>query len=321
MSMLLGYTRSLFFLFICSLLVFLSIGMVSAKTIPRPTDFVTDCCQLLSVEEKNTINATLSKFQQETSTQVAVAVVKSLEGNNIESYATELFRSWGLGTKEKNNGVLLLFALEEKKIRIEVGYGLEGALPDILAGRIIRDEITPLMKQSRYGDAIINGTNAIIFATQGEYTISSPSLYKKSIDEAIPDDVGGMVSAFLGLLFVLGNSLVYTVSYMARSKSIWAGGVGGGFIGVVLIFIFGFGVITAVAAGILIIIGFILDAVLSWNYSSLKSQGKSTNFWDTSGGFSTFYSGSSSSDYSSSSDSFGGFGGGSSGGGGASGGW
>lgn len=303
------------------LMMAVSAFSVLAKNFPAPTGFVTDCCQFLTSEERETIDTALSGFQQETSTQVAVAVVQSLEGDSVENYANELFRTWGIGEKSKNNGVLLLFALDERKIRIEVGYGLEGVLPDALAGRIIDDEITPLMKQSRYAEAVTNGTNAIMLAVKGEYTEATPSLYQPAY---ATDDVGGMVSNFLVLLFFLFNSSVFWISYMARSKSIWAGGIGGGLLGVALMFIFGFGMITGVLTGILIILGFILDAVLSANYARLKSSGKSTDFWNTYGGISTFGNSSSSWGSSSSSDSgssFGGFGGGSSGGGGASGGW
>ncbi|MFN7161273.1 MAG: TPM domain-containing protein [Candidatus Gracilibacteria bacterium] len=305
------------------LMLFLLVGIASvysafAKNFPVPTGFVTDCCSLLTETERQTIDNKLSQFQQETSNQIAVAIVQNLEGDSVESYANELFRTWGIGEKTKNNGVLLLFGLDERKIRIEVGYGLEGVLTDALAGRIINDEITPLMKQSRYADAVVNGTNAIMLAIQGEYSEATPSLYNGAVGSSADEDMSGMVTAFLGLLFLLFNSAIYAISYMARSKSIWAGGIGGGAVGIALMFIFGFGMITAIATGVLAILGLILDMVLSKNYSSLKAQGKSTNFWETSGGLYTFGGGSG---RSSGGSSFGGFGGGSSGGGGASGGW
>lgn len=317
---------SFFFLFRKFAVVYLGVVLLSmllipvhAKNFPTATGFVTDCCSFLTKEERQTIDDTLSKYQQTTSNQIAVAIVKNLEGDSIESYGTELFRLWKIGEAKKNNGILLLFSLDEKKIRIEVGYGLEGAVTDALSAQIIRNEITPAMKQKKYADAVTKGVTALMKAAQGEYNVAAGTLYNGkdgAAGSASDDQAGSLLGGVLFLLFFLGNAFSYVAAYLARSKGIWAGGIGGGAIGLIVMLFLGLGIGTVILTGFLVIAGFVLDAILSANYSTLKTQGKSTRFWDSGGGFFSSRGGG-----SSGGGGFGGFGGGSSGGGGASGGW
>lgn len=299
---------------LCVLSLFSSMTVL-AKTFPTPTGFVTDCCQVMTQEEKKLLDDTLSKFQQETSNQIAVAFVNSLEGDSVENYANELFRAWKIGEKSKNNGVLLIFAMQDRKIRIEVGYGLEGAITDLLSKRIIDQEITPAMKAGKPALAATRGVEALMLAAKGEYNETSSSLYGQTQNNA-EGDGEGMLPFIIGALFLFGNIFSYAFAYMARSKSIWAGGIGGAVLGGILMLFLGTTITAFVLLGVFTAAGFILDAILSATYSNLKAQGRSTSFWDTGGGFFTSGGGS-----SSGGGGFGGFGGGSSGGGGASGGW
>ncbi|MBX9765264.1 TPM domain-containing protein, partial [Patescibacteria group bacterium] len=105
-----------------------------------PTGYVNDFAGALSEETETALNAELENFTKETGGEIAVAVVSSLGGDALESYANTLFREWGVGGKETNTGILFLVAVEDREVRIEVGYGYEGVVPDAYASRIIRDD-------------------------------------------------------------------------------------------------------------------------------------------------------------------------------------
>jgi len=131
--------------------------------------YVTDEAAVLSSSEISSLETKLADFEKETSNQVVVYIVSSLNGESLEETSFEIAEKNGIGQKGKNNGVLLFIAINDRKLRIEVGYGLEGALPDALSNQIIRKEITPSFKQGNYYAGINAGVDAIIKATKGEY--------------------------------------------------------------------------------------------------------------------------------------------------------
>jgi len=155
---------------IAALLVLLPLSM--GFTVPKNPgdDFAFDATATLSDETRQTIRATNQQIAS-TGAQVAVAVIPSLGTDSIEEAALEIFRTWGIGSRSKNNGVLLLIAKEDRKLRIEVGYGLEGAITDAMAGRIIRDIIAPRFKQDDYDGGVLDGFNAIITLVAEEYDL------------------------------------------------------------------------------------------------------------------------------------------------------
>ena len=118
----------------------------------EPQGHVNDYANLLSSNERESLEAKLASFQNETSTELAVVIIDSLQEDTIDGFAVELFEDWGIGSQENDNGILLLIALEERKLRIEVGYGLEGASTDIQSGQIIRNTLTPAFKEESYYD-------------------------------------------------------------------------------------------------------------------------------------------------------------------------
>lgn len=280
-----------FFLFLFLLFVVLP---ALAQEFPKPTGFVNDFAQILSSETRRTLDADLVSFERETTVEIAVVTVESLEGTTIEDYAVRLFEDWKIGKKEKDNGVLLLVAPAERRVRIEVGYGLEPVLTDAKAGRIIREKITLEFKKDNFDKGIVDSVEAIKKVVKGE--------------EGVPFQMETRKPFWILLVFLL--LLVYVAGFLARTKDFWAGGI----IGVVFGFIAG-----AVLGSLLILIlaaiglglwGLFLDYVLSRNYKKRKSLGLSTSWKSSWGGFSSGGSG-----------GFGGFGGGGSGGGGASGRW
>ena len=108
---------------------------------------------------------------KQTTAQVAVLTVPTLDGEPIESYALKVLRGWGIGTSEKNNGVLIVVATQDRQSRIEVGYGLEGALPDGLTGRLQDDTMLPYFKQGQYDKGIVNGYAATAATVAKEYNV------------------------------------------------------------------------------------------------------------------------------------------------------
>ena len=246
----------------------------------------------LSDEAVNELTARLAGLERDTSAEVAVVTIETLGGHPIEEYAAGLFERWGIGKKDKDNGVLFLVAYDESELRIEVGYGLESVITDGRAGRILDREVIPRFRDGDYDEGILAGERSI-----EEYIRDGAP---PSIVEENP--VRGLLDGFrlpTPLLIVLGIVTVYMVGYMARTRSVWLGGIWGIILGVVLGFGFGrIGAVVLLSIG-LGVVGLILDAILSGNYRGRASSGMSTGWFASRGGFSGPYSG-----------GFGGFGGG-----------
>ncbi|MFA4872604.1 MAG: YgcG family protein [Patescibacteria group bacterium] len=279
-------------------LIALPLNFVHAVTYPTPAGFVTDTAQLLSADERTALETTLSTFKQQTGNEIAVVTIPSLEGESIEDYTVKLFERWGIGQKEKDNGILILVAKEDRAVRIEVGYGLEGALNDAKAGRIIRDIMAPAFQEGKYAGGLQGAIEAITGEIKGEPTQvdTTPSAGNK---------INGQ------FIYVLIIFSIYLSSFLARSKRWWPGGVIGGIGGAILGGMLGSILIGAAALGLF---GIGLDFILSKNYQNRAKKGLSTTWWRSGGGF--FGGG-----FGGGGGGFGGFGGGMSGGGGASGRW
>jgi uncharacterized protein len=130
--------------------------------VPYLSGRVVDNAEILNAETKRNLTARLKAHEQETSNQIAVLTVRSLEGESVESYAEQVFNTWKLGRKGKDNGVLVLVAPSERRMRIEVGYGLEGTLTDVAASRIVRNVMTPRFKEGHFDAGIEQGVAAVI---------------------------------------------------------------------------------------------------------------------------------------------------------------
>lgn len=137
---------------------------------PKLDGRIIDQVNLLSPAMKNDINSILKDHEKRKTNQIVVVILESLHGYEIEDYSYQLGRYWGIGQKEKNNGVLLVIAMDEKKIRIEVGYGLEGALTDKISHEIINYTIMPNFKAKQYELGVLKAVNEIILSIQDEYT-------------------------------------------------------------------------------------------------------------------------------------------------------
>ena len=139
---------------------------------PNIPQLVTDKAGILSPEQVAKLENKLVAVDDSSSNQIAVVILPTLDGNPIEEYATKLFRTWGIGNKKTNNGILLLIAVNDKKIRIEVGYGLEGAIPDITCNSIIENDLKPAFRSNAFYEGIDKATDDIAKAAVGEYKVA-----------------------------------------------------------------------------------------------------------------------------------------------------
>lgn len=151
-----------------------------AQTFPeKPNQLVNDYTNTLSADEIAALEQKLVAFDDSSSTQIAVVLIRSLEGYDVADYAVRLAETWGIGREGRNNGVLLLASLGDRRVTIQTGYGVEGALPDAITKRIITNEITPYFKQGNYFQGLNQGTDAIIAYTKGEYKNDQPRKLKE----------------------------------------------------------------------------------------------------------------------------------------------
>lgn len=155
-------------------LMLLSVCFASAQQVPPPPDparLVNDYTNTLTTDQVNALEQKLVELDDSTSTQIAVVMVPTTDGYDVADYALELGRKWGVGGKEFNNGIILLVAKNDRRLHIATGYGLEGSLPDATASHIIEDVIVPNFRGDDYYRGINEGTDAIIAAVKGKYSV------------------------------------------------------------------------------------------------------------------------------------------------------
>lgn len=197
----------------------------NAAGIPVLLDRVSDYANILPADSAASLINRLAAIEKATSAQVAILTLESLGSHELEPYTNQIFNSWGLGQADKNNGVLLLVAKSDRKVRIEVGYGLESHLPDMMAGRIIRNIIAPKFKQERYASGLSEAVTAIELALLNNAT-ADPRLQPQQAGSGLI--IGGalifMLLSFLGIMaLVVGFVIVWIklvrASLPKRSKS------------------------------------------------------------------------------------------------------
>jgi uncharacterized protein len=172
-----GWMHALFLF----LLVFSPFFVSGQLNIPAHGGYwVHDEANVLSAATRASLEKILERERDSSSNQIAILIVPSLNGEILEEFSLRVAEAWKLGTKEKDNGVLLLVAVEDRKVRIETGYGLEGVLTDALSNRIIRNEIAPRFREGDYNGGAQAGVAAIIQAIKGEYVNDDPAPRKKN---------------------------------------------------------------------------------------------------------------------------------------------
>jgi uncharacterized protein len=138
----------------------------------QPRGFVSDFANVISSSDEQQLTSMITELRQKTGAEIAVVTLQSLEDGEIDDFTNRLYEKWGIGQKGKDNGLMFLAAMKERKMRIEVGYGLEGAIPDAKAGRIRRDVITPYFKAGSPGKGIVAGIAALSLEVAKEYGVT-----------------------------------------------------------------------------------------------------------------------------------------------------
>jgi uncharacterized protein len=201
--------------------LFISVFGISAFEVPKLTGPVMDLANMLTAREEQEIENLIRQAQAQNIAQLQVLTVPSLNGDVIENASIKVVDQWKLGSKEQDKGVLLMISAEERKMRIEVGQGLEGDVPDVIAKRIIADQMVPLFQSGRVGEGVLLGVHTLIAKISGvepnlESTYSEPRSRKKT-----------NISPIFFLIFFIIASVFSRLGPRRFRRS----GLGGGFIG------------------------------------------------------------------------------------------
>lgn len=290
-------------LFITITLLVLPIIVFAYKSPGRPQGFVSDYANMLDSKTRIDLENKLTQFEKQSGVEIAVVTVGNLDNETVETYAVKLFEEWQIGKSGKDNGILLLVAPKEREVRIEVGYGLEGTITDLLANKIIQTDIIPMFKINNYSQGILNGVDSIIGIINKDI---DPAVYESYNNQSNKDSLFDIIDPRI-ILFVIFISIGAIMRLFSKTKSWWLGGLLGGIVGLIISIFVGFIFSGLIITLILILLGLLVDFI-----ASKRGPG---GFGGTHGGFFGGFGG------GHSSGGFGGFGGGFSGGGGASGRW
>lgn len=290
-------------------LVFSSQFLHAQKEIPDLWGMrIHDEAHVLSESTINSLESSLAHFEDSTSTQIAVLIVQSLDGEVLEDYSLRVAEHWKLGQKGKDNGALLFIAIDEHGMRIETGYGLEGPLPDARCAQIIRNVIAPNFRNGDFDAGVSEGVEAIMLSVSGEYVAddSGDAAFSGVMSWQEKALVGVFLFFILGIFTFIGLATKGRVSwflyvFLVPFYAVFPGAIFGWNTGLVILFIY--------------LVGYVvLKLTVFRKVNWIKSSGKGSG-WSSSGGWSSGGGG-----WSSGGGGFSG-GGGSFGGGGSSGSW
>jgi uncharacterized protein len=184
---------------------------------PQSKNIVTDYTNTLSSGEREALEQKLTAFNDSTSSQVAIVIMGSVGNYDIADYSVQLYNRWGIGQKEKNNGVLILVAKDDRKVWITTGYGMEGVFPDALAKRVVNNHLLPNFKEGNYYEGLDEAVNAIMSIVKGEYTGDKTNNKK----EKVP--VFGILLALFIFFIVIVSKVGSTRNYARRNNlGFWA---------------------------------------------------------------------------------------------------
>ena len=190
-------------------------NLFAALPVPALTGRVNDYAGMISAPVKAELEAKIKQFETAESTQIVILTVPSLKGDVIEDFSIRVAEVWKIGQKGKDNGVLLIVSKDDHKVRIEVGFGLEGKLTDLVSGHITRNEIVPAFKAGQFDAGFTKGVTAIIAAVHGEYK-GTPKAGRKGDSPSMP---------LLGIIFLV----IFFIFQIFRR--FFGGGFGGGYFG------------------------------------------------------------------------------------------
>lgn len=202
----------------------------------QPQGYINDDANLLNASDEEEVNWLLEELEQKTTAQVAVVTVATTEPETIEGYAVKLFEKWGIGKKGKDNGVLFLIASQDRRLRIETGYGLEGALPDVLCHQIIENLVVPAFKAGEYSKGITAGVQAIVGRIAKEYQVQITGQEEQNFSSKGKEEIPWIFILPIFLFLFYGVFIFPLIAYR-RPGGYWysgggysgGGGFGGGF--------------------------------------------------------------------------------------------
>jgi len=222
-----------------SLFLWLAGAAKAERPIPKPTGPVNDFANVIPSDYEQKITAVATELYQKTGTAVVVVTMPDIGGAEYNDYANRLYSAWGIGKKGEDNGVLIFVTVKERKMRIETGYGVEGILPDGLAGEIRDRYMIPYLKQNKYGEGLLNGTLAVAQVISKEAGVELTGQVAAEAPKRERSGIG-FLPIVLIILFLMfssrrrGGSWLFFLPFLlgggrGRGGGFGSGGVGGGF--------------------------------------------------------------------------------------------
>lgn len=249
---------------------------ISALAVPTapPLDVpIVDQTSTLSSSDIQQLATQIATSRAQKSYQIGILIIPTLGSDEyLEGYSLKVARQWGIGEKDKDNGVLILVAKNDRKMRIEVGRGLEGDLTDARANRIIREVLSPAFRKGDFA----GGLSAAVDSIQKAVSMQADP---KLVSSGSAGGMSGIADALPTVLFFSLFGLSWVGSMLARSKSWWAGGIVGGVVGVVVALFGGWVWWTVGLTALLVLVGLLLDFLVSKNYHQHRKEGSLPSWW------------------------------------------
>ena len=211
--------------FIVSFFFFVSHGEIS---LPAPQGYVSDYAQVLSQRTRQYLEELFAEVERKTTAQIAAVTVQSLGDSSVEEFAVLLFERWGIGRKDKDNGVLILLAPEERKVRIETGYGLEGILPDSVCGRIIREYMVPFFSDGNYDKGMVTGSVIVSSVIARDAGVSLEGLAGYEVPRvSARSQLGNIIFVIILVFLLIRYPWLIIPLLLGGRRGYWGGGRGG----------------------------------------------------------------------------------------------
>lgn len=210
-------------------------GVVWAQDLPDPVGYVNDFARLISDTDERAMERIIVAVQEQTGAEIAVVTVENMGSyGSIEQYGIALAEKWKVGPADTDEGVILIVAEAERKVRIEVGYGLEGAIPDGKAGSILDTYVVPYLKNNDYGSGLVNGVAAVAQVIADEHGVtltgvesaSAPAGSSSASEPEFTTNISRFFYLLIVLLFVGGRWFIFPLLFMGRRRGFFGGGFG-----------------------------------------------------------------------------------------------
>ena len=206
-------------------------GPVAAQQLPRPRGYVNDFANVISSADRESIERIAAEVRERTGAEIAVVTIQShAPYATIDEFGVALGEAWGVGSAADDAGAILILALSERRVRIEVGYGLEGAIPDGRAGSILDTYVLPDLRAGNYSAALVNGAAAIAGIVADEYgvTLTGARAEPRGAAQREGVEIGDLIYVIFILLFLGGRWFFWPLLFAGRRRGFYGGGFGSG---------------------------------------------------------------------------------------------